>query len=390
MKKRTKITALLLLAAMLLSLCACGGTSAATPAPATQAPATQAPATENAQTEAPETRIITDMLGREVEIPTKINTIICNGSNALRMVSYLNATDLMVGVEDTDKNYETSTKRDYAHANYAIFKDMPSIGKGGGTAYTAYPEEILKVMPDVILTCFVQEAAEQLQNETGIPVVSIRTPSSNFIDENWYASLRLTAELTGTQERCEELLSYIDSCKADLKERSSGVPEEDKPSVYTGAVTFSGAHGFAGTYANFGPFLAIDAKNVADETGERSAFEVDLEKVVEWDPDVIFLDPGNMNLVNEEYKANPDFFNALTAVQKGEVYTMPSFNNYSTNITYCIMNAYFAGKVLYPQQFADIDMKTKSTEIMEEFLGTAFFDDMEADGLYYGKLTLGA
>ena len=389
MKKTNKITALLLLAAMLLSLCACGSTPAA---PATEAPATQAPATENTQTEAPasDTRIITDMLGRQVEIPTKINTIICNGSNALRMVSYLNATDLMVGVEDTDKNYETSTKRDYAHANYAIFKDMPSIGKGGGTAYTAYPEEILKVMPDVILTCFVQEAAEQLQNETGIPVVSIRTPSSNFIDENWYAALRLTAELTGTQERCEELLSYIDSCKADLKERSSGVAEEDKPSVYTGAVTFSGAHGFAGTYANFGPFLAIDAKNVADETGERAAFEVDLEKVVEWDPDVIFLDPGNMNLVNEEYKANPDFFNALTAVQKGEVYTMPSFNNYSTNITYCIMNAYFAGKVLYPQQFADIDMKTKSTEIMEEFLGTAFFDDMEADGLYYGKLTLGA
>ena len=389
MKKTNKITALLLLAAMLLSLCACGSTPAA---PATEAPATQAPATENTQTEAPasDTRIITDMLGRQVEIPTKINTIICNGSNALRMVSYLNATDLMVGVEDTDKNYETSTKRDYAHANYAIFKDLPSIGKGGGTAYTAYPEEILKVMPDVILTCFVQEAAEQLQNETGIPVVSIRTPSSNFIDENWYAALRLTAELTGTQERCEELLSYIDSCKADLKERSSGVAEEDKPSVYTGAVTFSGAHGFAGTYANFGPFLAIDAKNVADETGERSAFEVDLEKVVEWDPDVIFLDPGNMNLVNEEYKANPDFFNALTAVQKGEVYTMPSFNNYSTNITYCIMNAYFAGKVLYPQQFADIDMKAKSTEIMEEFLGTAFFDDMEADGLYYGKLTLGA
>lgn len=389
MKKTNKITALLLLTAMLLSLCACGSTPAA---PATEAPATQAPATENTQTEAPasDTRIITDMLGRQVEIPTKINTIICNGSNALRMVSYLNATDLMVGVEDTDKNYETSTKRDYAHANYAIFKDLPSIGKGGGTAYTAYPEEILKVMPDVILTCFVQEAAEQLQNETGIPVVSIRTPSSNFIDENWYAALRLTAELTGTQKRCEELLSYIDSCKADLKERSSGVAEEDKPSVYTGAVTFSGAHGFAGTYANFGPFLAIDAKNVADETGERSAFEVDLEKVVEWDPDVIFLDPGNMNLVNEEYKANPDFFNALTAVQKGEVYTMPSFNNYSTNITYCIMNAYFAGKVLYPQQFADIDMKTKSTEIMEEFLGTAFFDDMEADGLYYGKLTLGA
>lgn len=336
-----------------------------------------------------DTRIVTDMLGREVEIPAEINTIICTGNNALRMVTYLQATDMLVGVEETDKGFETSTKRDYAHAYYDTFKDLPAIGKGGGSAYTAYPEEVLKVNPDVILTCYVQEAAEQLQNETGIPVVSIRCASANFIDEEWYAALRLTAELTGTQKRCEELLGYIDGCKADLKARSSQVAEEDKPTVYTGAVTFSGAHGFAGTYANFGPFLAIDAKNVADETGEKSAFDVDLEKVLVWDPDVIFLDPGNMDLVNDEYRSNPDYFHSLTAVQNGEVYTMPSFNNYSTNITYCLMNAYHAGMVLYPEQFADVDLETKSTEIMNAFLGTAFFDDMQADGLYYGKLTLG-
>lgn len=385
-----KFLPLLLALTMVFSLVACGNSNSTkndqSGADQSNTP-TQTPDAGNA--EQSETRIITDMLGREVEIPAKINTIICNGSNALRMVSYLQATGMIVGVEETDKGYETSTKRDYAHAYYDIFKDTHVIGKGGGTAYTAYPEEILKVHPDVILTCFVQEAAEQLQNETGVPVVSIRCPSANFIDENWYAALRLTAELTGTEERCEELLSYIDECKADLKERSSTVADEDKPTVYTGAVTFSGGHGFAGTYANFGPFLAIDAKNVADETGEKAAFEVDLERVLVWDPDVIFLDPGNMNLVNDEYKSNPDFFHSLSAVQNGEVYTMPSFNNYSTNITYCIMNAYHAGKVLYPDQFADIDLEAKSTEIMNEFLGTSFFDDMEADGLYYGKLTLG-
>lgn len=336
-----------------------------------------------------ETRTITDMYGRVVEIPMEIHTIVCNGSNALRMVSYLQATDLLVGVEETDLAYETSVKRDYAHACYARFKELPVIGKGGGTSYTAYPEEILKVRPDVILSCFVQEAAEQLQNETGIPVVSVRCPSANFIDADWYAALRLTAELTGTQARCEALLSYIDVCKADLAERSSTVADGDKPTVYTGAVTYSGAHGFAGTYANFGPFMAIGARNVADDTGEKAAFEVDLEKVLIWDPDVIFLDPGNMNLVNDEYRSNPDFFNALSAVQEGEVYTMPSFNNYSTNITYCLMDAYYAGKVLYPDQFADIDMRVKGNEILSEFLGAAFFDDMEADGLYYGKLTLG-
>ena len=386
-----KFISLALALTMLFSMTACGGTSAPSETPS-EAPVSEASAEETkeaASEESTGTRTVVDMLGREVEVPNEINSIVCTGSNALRLVSYLNATDLMVGVEATDLKYEESTKRDYAHANYEKFKDLPVIGKGGGTAYTAYPEEILKVNPDVILTCFVEEAAEQLAKETGIPVVSIRNPSANFIDESFYKAIRLTAELTGTEERCEELLSYIDTLKADLNDRTKDIPQEEKPSCYTGAVTFSGAHGFTGTYANFGPFMAINAKNMADETNEKAAFEVDKEQVIVWDPDVIFLDPGNMNLVNEEYASNPDFFNNLTAVNNGEIYTMPSFNNYSTNITYCLMDAYFAGKTLYPEKFEDIDMREKGNEILNKFLGVAYFDDMEADGLYYGKITLG-
>ena len=336
-----------------------------------------------------QTRTVVDMLGREVEVPANIKRIVCTGSNALRMVSYLQATDLLVGVEETDLAYEASTKRDYAHVYYDTFQNLSVIGKGGGTAYTAYPEEVLAADPDVILTCYVQEAAEQLQSETGIPVVSIRSASANFIDQDWQDALCLTADLLGKEERCQELLDYIEDCKADLQARSASVPEEDKPTVYTGAVTFSGSHGFAGTYANFGPFLAVDARNVADETEEDAFFEVDLEQVLMWDPDIIFLDPGNLPLVEEEYDSNPDFFHALTAVQQGQVYTMPSFNNYSTNTTYCLIDAYFTGTVLYPEQFADVDLEEKGNEILTEFLGKAYFDEMEADGLYYGTIHLG-
>lgn len=336
-----------------------------------------------------QTRTVVDMLGREVEVPANVTRIVCTGSNALRMVSYLQATDLLVGVEETDLAYATSTKRDYAHVYYDTFQNLPVIGKGGGTAYTAYPEGVLAADPDVILTCYVQEAAEQLQSETGIPVVSIRSASANFIDQDWQDALRLTADLLGKEERCQELLDYIDACKVDLQARSASVPEEDKPTVYTGAVTFSGSHGFAGTYANFGPFLAVDARNVADETEEDAFFEVDLEQVLMWDPDIIFLDPGNLSLVEEEYDSNSDFFHALTAVQQGQVYTMPSFNNYSTNTTYCLIDAYFTGTVLYPEQFADVDLEEKGNEILTEFLGKAYFDEMEADGLYYGTIHLG-
>ena len=167
-----KFIVLLLSILMVLSMVACGTQNPTTPNDSNASkPIDTAQNGEDDAGKEPATRIVVDMLGREVEIPTKINSIICTGSNALRMVSYIQSTDLLIGVEETDKGYETSTKRDYAHAYYNEFKDLPAIGKGGGTAYTAYPEEVLKVNPDIILTCFVQEAAEQLQNETGIPVV---------------------------------------------------------------------------------------------------------------------------------------------------------------------------------------------------------------------------
>ena len=68
---------------------------------------------------------------------------------------------------------------------------------------------------------------------------------------------------------------------------------------------------------------------------------------------------------------------------------MPSFNNYSTNITYCLMDSYFAGTILFPEEFYDIDISVKGNEILRIFLGRGYFDEMEADGLYFGKIILG-
>ena len=158
---------------------------------------------------------------------------------------------------------------------------------------------------------------------------------------------------------------------------------------YTGAVTFSGAHGFTGTYSNFGPFMAIGARNVADQEGQDGYYDADPEKVVAWDPDYIFLDPGNMNLVNDEYAANPGYYNALRAVQEGNVYSCISFNNYSTNVGYAIADAYYAGTVLFPEAFAVVDIAAKTDEILEFLLGDAYYDEMVADGLSFGVMELG-
>ena len=335
------------------------------------------------------TRIVKDTWGREVAIPEKVESIICLGSGAPRIAAYLGVMDMLVGAEDHDIQNAT-VLRDYNAVYREQLRKLPAVGAGGGCgANHGYAEQIIEVQPDVILAGFSQEAAEELQNQTGIPVVCVRYLSINFVDESFYDAMRVFAEVVGKQQRCEDVLSFIDACKKDLNDRTKDIPDSQKLTAYTGAVTFSGRHGFAGTYANFGPFLAVNALNVADEVKDTNYFETDLEKVIAWDPDVIFLDPGNMDLVNDEYRTNPGYFEALRAVQEGNIYTMPSFNNCSTNITYAIMNAYYAGIVLYPEAFADVRMETVAAEILETMLGENFFEEMENGGLFYGKLTIG-
>ena len=371
-----RLLALLLALSALAALSACGG-EAGSDAAAHSGDGSTA------------VRTVVDCYGREVEIPEEVDTVVCTGSGALRMVCYLQCADKLIGVEDTDKNYHTSTLRDYAHVYDETLQGLPSIGKGGGTANTAYVEELIALQPDVILSGYSQEALEDLARTTGIPCVSVRALSINFIDESFYAAMEVAAQVLGAQERCEEVLNWIDGCKADLSARTADIPETDKPLCYAGAVTYSGTHGFTGTYSNFGPFLAIGARNAADEVEEEGYYDADPEKILSWDPDVIFLDPGSLDLVQEEYASNPGFFDALTAVQTGQIYACVSYNNYSTNVGYAIADAYYAGTVLSPEQFADVDIAAKTDEILEFLLGRGYYDDMTADGLAFGPLEIG-
>lgn len=374
-----RFVALLLALLALTALSACGAT-----------PAGESDSTQTAvDADSDAVRTVVDCYGREVEIPEEVKTVVCTGSGALRMVCYLQCADKLVGVEDTDKNYETSTLRDYAHVYYETLQNLPSIGKGGGTANTAYVEELIALQPDVILSGYSQEALEDLARTTGIPCVSVRALSINFIDESFYTAMEVAADVLGAQARCEEVLTWIDGCKADLSARTADIPEADKPLCYAGAVTYSGTHGFTGTYSNFGPFLAIGARNAADEVEEEGYYDADPEKILSWNPDVIFLDPGSLDLVQEEYASNPGFFDALTAVQTGQIYACVSYNNYSTNVGYAIADAYYAGTVLFPEQFADVDIAAKTDEILEFLLGEGYYTDMTDDGLAFGPLEIG-
>ncbi|KMY22587.1 hypothetical protein ACU19_09230 [Actinobaculum suis] len=396
MKRKTWNGLLALLCGLALAITGCGQSTNDTAGTATNG--AESAQTSDSQTAESGTRTVVDNVGRTVEVPTKAENIVAVGSMGPRMISYMELVDNLVGSEDCDQE-GAKALRDYSVVYHEKLGALPSVGKGGGSGVNnAYAEPIIELQPDVIFAGFDKEAADELQRQTGIPVVSIRYKTVGFFEDTAFEdSLRLIGEITDREERAEEIADYIAEIKADLAGRVKDVPEEKKKRAYTGAVTWSGQHGFAYTYLDFPPFNAVQANNVADVLKEQEEYkqgamgvELDWEQIPEWDPEVIFLDPGSMHLVNEEYNARPEYFESLRAVQNDEVYTMPSSNHMGPNVTYHLINAYHAGKVLYPEQFADVELAEKAGEIMEKMLGQDFFTEMQEAGLTYGKLKIGA
>jgi len=329
------------------------------------------------------TRTITDGAGRAVEVPETVKSIVCVGVGALRYTCYMDAEDLVIAVEDCE--IEPVISRLYNYVNIEKFKDLPVIGTNG----VPYPEAIIEAAPDVIvMSKSASVEADDLQEKTGTPVVVI-PGSDTTLDEACYETIRIMGELYSKEDRAAELTSYLQGIQTDLDNRTKDIPESDKPTVYVGGVSFKGHHGFEGTEAGYGPFALIHANNLADTTGQNGAFNIDLEQVLSWDPDILFVDFNGMSFIQEDYAKNPDYYHALTAVQNGHVYSQISFRSNASNLETALADAYYAACVIYPELFSDIDPVAKAGEIFETLLGENPYDSLKEAGYEFRPVTIG-
>lgn len=327
---------------------------------------------------------ITDGFGRSVTIPENVDEVVCSGAGSLRYLVYLQAQDRVVGVDSLEKKEAEIEGRPYALANPQL-KDYPLIGEFRGNDD---PEKIIVINPRVILRAGTTgqppatSAAEAntLQDKTNIPVISFPYGSLNNEEQKaeMYSSLRIMGEVVGKQERAEEVIAYIEAAMEDLENRTADIPESERKTVYIGGISSSGAHGIISTEPAYSPFLWVNANNVAAGMGADHA-DIAKEALVNWDPEYIFIDIGTLQAGNEgaigELKNDPSL-KGLSAVKNGNVYGVIPYNFYSTNYESVLANAYFVGKVLYPDRFEDINPETKANEIYTFFVGKPVFSDL--------------
>ena len=384
-----KIILMFLAFTITLSLCACGSqapqstSSVDSSTPESSASSTPESASSTQESSAPTVRVITDSTGREVEIPNTVESIVCVGVGALRYTCYLEASDLVIGVEDYE--VKPGMSRLYNYVNFDKFKDLPVIGTNGEPQV----EEIIAVNPQVIvMSSYASVDAEDLQTKSGIPVVVV-PGSDTTLDDKAYDTIRIMGELYGKEKRAADLTVYLKDVQKDLNNRTENIAEADKPSVYVGGVSFKGAHGFEGTEAHYGPFELIHANNLANTTDQTGAFDIDLEQVLSWDPEIIFLDFNGMSLINENYATNPEYYNNLTAVKDSKVYSQISFRSSASNLETALADAYYAACIIYPNQFKDIDPIEKAGEIFTQLLGSNPYEDLKEAGYEFRQITIG-
>lgn len=343
-------------------------------------------------------RTVSDAMGRVQDIPDSVEGVICSGSGCLRLLTYLQAQGLAVAVDDIESKSNRFDSRPYALAN-PQFKGLPIFGQFRGQDN---PELILTLepQPQLIFKTFAAMGHDpvELQAKTGIPVVVLDAGNLGAQRDRFYASLRLMGEVTGKAERAEELIAYFDATIADLAARTEGVSETDRPSAYLGGVAYKGPHGFQSTEPGYPPFAFVSARNLAREQGgagqDVSNTSVSKEQIVAWDPDFLFVDLSTLQMGDEagglhELRTDPAYA-TLTAVREGRVFGVLPYNWYSQNYESILANAYFIGKVLYPERFEDVDPASKADEIYAFLVGKPVFRAMNETfgNMAYTRLTV--
>jgi len=325
---------------------------------------------QTSQTSKETVQTVTDLVGRQVEIKTPVHKVVGIGPGALRLITYIDGIDRVAGVENIDKKLVDG--RTYN----VIFQDklaqLPTIGQGGPDS-TPDAEKLIEINPDVIfvISLLDKAKADDLQAKTGIPVVVLSYGKLGTFEEDVYTSLKIIGKIMGKEDRAKEVVDYIKGVQKDLQDRTKDISEDKKPTVYIGALGFKGAHGIESTQGNYPPFMAVNARNVADTLGQKGSVMIEKEKLLDWNPDIIFIDEGNFDLVKQDYQKNPDFYKNLKAVKNDNVYGILPYNQYNTNIDTALADSYWVGKVLYPEQFKDIDPAEKAKEIYTLFFGEA-------------------
>ena len=234
------------------------------------------------------TRIFTDSLGREVEIPTVIDAVAPSGFTAQQVLLTM-APDLLVGMaEQLGDNQLKYFSEGLSQLTVfgAAFVSKGDINK----------EAVAAAAPQIVIDTGepkkgLEEDLDNLQTQLGIPVVFISTPLNDYA-----AAYTMLGDLLGMQERGKELADYCDNAYAEVEAAMAAIPEADRIDVAY-LMGDAGLNAIAkGSYQ--GAIIDLCANNVVvveKASGSGLGNEINFEQLAIWNPELIVFGANSIH-----------------------------------------------------------------------------------------------
>ena len=310
------------------------------------------------------TRIITDLGGRKVEIPSKINTVFVDKHCAMLVYSVAPemAVNYVFKVSDAAKQY---LPKDY-------YENKP---------YTdGAAEEIIKLHPDIVfmadeLSPLIIDKANKMQAKVNIPVVLLEMNMFKYKED-----LAFMGDILGKQKEANVISDFVKTYLDKIQELAKQIPEKDKLKIYYA----EGPNGLNTDPSGSKHSQIIDfvgATNVAKVgiVPGMGMSQASMEQVLIWQPEIILVWTGNAeHLVTYNYVTTDPLWSKIDAVKKNQVYQIPwlPFGWFdrppgTNRIIGCIWTA----NLLYPNIYK-FDMVKVTQEYFQKFY---HFNLSEAD-----------
>ena len=338
---------------------------------------------------------ITDMIGRKVQVvPGNYERVVCIGAGALRMYCYVGDVSLLCGVEDIDN--ETlqdrprmfdGVARPYVLAYGDVFASLPSCGVGGPNAQAAEAEKILSCDPDIVISEYEDvEKADALQEQLGVPVVTLRSGADGVFDDAFTGSMALLGTVFDVQEKAQALVDFVQAERADIQRRTEAFQGDERPGAYICGLGNWGTTNHLTTAQDYAAFEVANVRNVLTglAVGGIQPIEAELFVSLGEEMDVLFIDAAAVKNIAPLYQADAAMLDSCRAWRDGEAYLLLAYNAYYTNYEIALLNTWYIAKTVYPDAFEDVDIAEKADEITLAFLGKELAGQMFECPYSYG------
>lgn len=262
---------------------------------------------------------VTDMNGRDVQVPTEIDSVVLT---ALPLPSIYALTG--APIENLKGVHPGSTSAIENSIMAAMYPELVGIADNFIEGTDINVEELLKLDPDVVIYWAEYENQYEALTSVGIPAVGVKGAEGGDVIATLSTWLDIMGQIFGTTGNTEGVIEYANTVKVDVEEQLKDVADEDKPRVmylYNHSkeqISVCGSNFYGGYW--------IESAGGINVGAELDSFaDVNMEQVYEWDPDIIILTTFTDTMPEDLYNntiEGQDWSN-VSAVKNGKVYKEP-------------------------------------------------------------------